>query len=688
MINGKTILNPTVITGGNIGTTMYKPPVGFEPVHVTITWTGDYLDVSYASVYRMYRNSNRLHRVLSTIVNVGFFQGGGTIEFDIDRSYVSYPTGVVVTRDTEGVAVRGVNVESIDVQIEEEHPISDNTIEAVFDGSRANVRLEYTGSISAEYYLNGEKTIATYSGQTDIFIDTDAQTPIIFKGDITCFKPVPYSGMYPGSGTDVLSIGGSSDVLLKIDAESCEKLNSIDLDGFANIEEINLYECTELSSVDVTANTKLKILSIGSTQVNSLDLSNNTLLEELFIENTNIQSIDLSNNILLETLDIVNTQIQSIDLSLLSSLKIFLCYGSQLQSIDVSSNLQLTQCAVSSCSSMTSVTIGENYDLSSGLSFLLCPSISTVTVRGVSQFIADRIAALIQRNSANAGIVYTNSADPYYSTIKAAALTYNWEVLLLNGWLSETTQNTILTAFGNSDGIAVVEATNDYLDTLNAQDPTKATALAGYISEDPMLVCSLGLEPDGVTMPVRLLQSDGIAYIFTDYHPNQKTEFYIKGEQANTDSALFGNTIIFYCFDNTRRTYMEFDSVAPPTSSLILAGRWAEIRMSKADGVKINGTSVANLSTATDFIANYGMALFGRRIESDGGIGKLGAHKIERAYAKEDGVYVARFAPSIHNGQNGMYDIDAKKWHGNTNTIGSFSMSYLRNGQPWTPPTP
>ena len=534
MINGKTILNPTVITGGNIGTTMYKPPVGYEPVHVTITWTGDYLDVSYASVYRMYRNSNRLHRVLSTIVNVGFFQGGGTIEFDIDRSYVSYPTGVVVTRDTEGVAVRGVNVESIDVQIEEEHPISDNTIEAVFEGSRANVRLEYTGSISAEYYLNGEKTIATYSGQTDIFIDADAQTPIIFKGYITSFKPVPYSGMYPGSGTDVLSIGGSSDVLLKIDAESCEKLNSIDLDEFANIEEINLYECTELSSVDVTANTKLKILSIGSTQVNSLGLSNNTLLKELFIENTNIQSIDLSNNILLETLDIGNTQIQSIDLSLLSVLKTFLCNGSRLQSLDISSNLQLTTCAVYSCSSMTGITIGENYDLSSGLSFFSCPNISTVTVRGVSQYIADRIAYLIQKNSANAGTVYTNSADPYYSTIKTAADTYGWTVMPLAGSPYNPTATAALISAFRTQMYPIC----DY----GWQHPE----LVPFINEDPMLIMSL---VDG--LGTRVIRSNNKAYINTKYIPNSTDDVRLIGYQYSYNEWLFGtrkDTSDYYSF--------------------------------------------------------------------------------------------------------------------------------------------
>ena len=71
-------------------------------------------------------------------------------------------------------------------------------------------------------------------------------------------------------------------------------------------------------------------------------------------------------------------------------------------------------------------------------------------------------------------------------------------------WLSDATKAAILAAFGQDDGYAVLGATNAYLNALAATDPTKASALAGFINEDPMLVCSLGLQPQGVEMPIRL----------------------------------------------------------------------------------------------------------------------------------------------------------------------------------------
>lgn len=55
------------------------------------------------------------------------------------------------------------------------------------------------------------------------------------------------------------------------------------------------------------------------------------------------------------------------------------------------------------------------------------------------------------------------------------------------GWLEKATKAAILAAFGVVDGKAVIKATNAYLNALVVTDQTKASALAGFINEDPML---------------------------------------------------------------------------------------------------------------------------------------------------------------------------------------------------------
>ena len=82
--------------------------------------------------------------------------------------------------------------------------------------------------------------------------------------------------------------------------------------------------------------------------------------------------------------------------------------------------------------------------------------------------------------------------------------------LVWANWLKAATKQAILGAFGD-DGKAVINATNAYLNGIAASDRDKATALAGFINEDPMMVCSLGLEVEGVTMPIRGCYSNGTA---------------------------------------------------------------------------------------------------------------------------------------------------------------------------------
>jgi hypothetical protein len=52
------------------------------------------------------------------------------------------------------------------------------------------------------------------------------------------------------------------------------------------------------------------------------------------------------------------------------------------------------------------------------------------------------------------------------------------------------TQQAIVAAFG-AEGTEVIRKTNDYLNRIAQTDPARALQLAGFINEDPLLVCSL-----------------------------------------------------------------------------------------------------------------------------------------------------------------------------------------------------
>lgn len=93
-------------------------------------------------------------------------------------------------------------------------------------------------------------------------------------------------------------------------------------------------------------------------------------------------------------------------------------------------------------------------------------------------------------------------------------------------WLTAEARATIIEAFGFEDGTRVINATNEYLNNMAVDYPDKAATLVGFINEDPMMVCSLGLEPQGVTMPTRfgIVSVSGVK-IVTPFYATPQAEF-------------------------------------------------------------------------------------------------------------------------------------------------------------------
>ena len=88
--------------------------------------------------------------------------------------------------------------------------------------------------------------------------------------------------------------------------------------------ELRLLSChsNQLTSLDVSKNTQLTALSCHSNQLTSLDVSKNTQLEKLWCQNNNLTTLDVSKNTELDELN---------------------CANNKLNSLDVSKNTQLTQ---------------------------------------------------------------------------------------------------------------------------------------------------------------------------------------------------------------------------------------------------------------------------------------------------------------------------------------------------------
>jgi len=190
------------------------------------------------------------------------------------------------------------------------------------------------------------------------------------------------------------------------------------------------------------------------------------------------------------------------------------------------------------------------------------------------------------------------------------------------GWLRDATKQAILGAFGQRDGMAVIKATNAYLNQLAVSDMDKATALAGFINEDPMMVCSLGLEVEGVTMPKRWIISLNGADNYFDLgikgNLNTTIEMEVSPKTATTNKviACFGNnteiskaiTIYTPTTGGSSRN-SRFGNTVFSNSATQSIGSELTYKMNKTD-LTINDVVVGTYNAATAFETESNLTLF------------------------------------------------------------------------------
>ena len=114
-----------------------------------------------------------------------------------------------------------------------------------------------------------------------------------------------------------------------------------------------------LTSLDVSKNTKLTYLDCANNNLTSLDVSKNTALTELWCESNNLSSLDVSKNTALTKLWCESNNLSSLDVSKNTALTKLRCYGNELTSLDVSKNTALTELGCES-NNLSSLDVSKN----------------------------------------------------------------------------------------------------------------------------------------------------------------------------------------------------------------------------------------------------------------------------------------------------------------------------------------
>lgn len=272
----------------------------------------------------------------------------------------------------------------------------------------------------------------------------------------------------------------------------------------------------------------------------------------------------------------------------------------------------------------------------------------------------------------------------------------------LSWQLKPATRAAILAAFGQTDGKAVIKATNAYLNAIAATDPTKATALAGFINEDPMLVCSLGLQPQGVQMPIRGLITDGSAWIDTGWVANGGMKAKIGAKILVNKSYYFGshNTPSQGVTNDYNRNQFNIPNIGTNNARFNVLGsigndiankiEWSmynniECSSIQGDGhLEVNGTTIQFTFNGTLAPLNTVVLFYYYYAPNQNVCDGDGCSFIE--LWDKDSNKVREMYPFIRNGVLGMIDTITLTFYQNANTSGSFTIEYtLPDGTPWTP---
>ena len=144
---------------------------------------------------------------------------------------------------------------------------------------------------------------------------------------------------------------------------SGHQLTSLDLSKNTKLTKVACSN-NRLTSLNVSSCKSLKDLECRSNELEQLDVTNNTLLESLYCKSNKLTQLNLTNNKALSTLDCPDNPLSVFDVSSHKNLTFLNCSGiSILTTLDVSNNTMLEQLVCDHCSNLTELDLTHNTSL-------------------------------------------------------------------------------------------------------------------------------------------------------------------------------------------------------------------------------------------------------------------------------------------------------------------------------------
>ena len=140
------------------------------------------------------------------------------------------------------------------------------------------------------------------------------------------------------------------------DSTACDEIGY-----FPNITKLDC-NYNNLTSLDISKNTKLTVLHCESNLLTSLDISNNTDLTELQCGNNKLTELDVTHNTALTYLQCYSNQLTELDVSNNRALTYLHCSYNKMTKLDITKNVALTSLFCTD-GQLTSIDLSKNTEL-------------------------------------------------------------------------------------------------------------------------------------------------------------------------------------------------------------------------------------------------------------------------------------------------------------------------------------
>ncbi|MGJ8745110.1 T9SS type A sorting domain-containing protein [Polaribacter sp.] len=137
------------------------------------------------------------------------------------------------------------------------------------------------------------------------------------------------------------TINLTGNLQLEVVSINNNQLTTIDVSENTNLKNVYVAE-NDLTALDVTNNINLEILDVNFNAITAIDVSKNTQLLDINISGNQLSALSVTENRLLERLDCNFNLIPSLDVAANINLEYINCQQNKLQHLDLSQNAELT----------------------------------------------------------------------------------------------------------------------------------------------------------------------------------------------------------------------------------------------------------------------------------------------------------------------------------------------------------